>query len=352
MMRRLDVARLLVAVLWAGCTRAPQEDSAAADAPVPGVQVAPVSIGSFTESVDAVGVAQARPGHVASLSAPSPTRVTRIFVSAGQPVRAGQPLVQLDQLPFQAAVQSAEAALAAAEQAEARATRLAQAGVLPRREAEQATAALAVARLDAVNTRQQAALSTLRSPIAGTVTRMSAVLGAGVDRGQALVEVSDPAAVDVVLSVSPDDAGRVRPGQGASLYPGAGADMSAAPMATARVADVGAVVDSASRGVVIRLQLSPGARLVRLGQTLFARVLVAEHPRALLVPDESLVPAGDGFHVFVVDAAGLAHARPVSIGGRSDRRAWITAGLAVTDRVVTRGAFGVDDSVRVEARRP
>ena len=67
----------------------------------------------------------------------------------------------------------------------------------------------------------------------------------------------------------------------------------------------------------------------------------------MIVPLEALVPTGEGFRVFIVDASNIAHATDVTVGGRSDTSAWITTGVNAGDRVVTKGAYGVDDSSKV-----
>jgi hypothetical protein len=59
------------------------------------------------------------------------------------------------------------------------------------------------------------------------------------------------------------------------------------------------------------------------------------------------VPDGEDFKVLIVDAAGTAHERKVSVGGRTDKVAEITQGLAAGERVVTYGAYGVSDSSKV-----
>ena len=80
---------------------------------------------------------------------------------------------------------------------------------------------------------------------------------------------------------------------------------------------------------------------------MFGQIVVGTHPNALAVPLEALVPDGEGFKVFVVDAANVAHAQPVTVGARSDSTAEITDGLKGGERVVTYGAYGVEDSVKV-----
>src|SRR5207244_297817 len=86
----------------------------------------------------------------------------------------------------------ADAALAAAQHAYARAVRLVQAGILPQKDSDQTAADLAQAQATAVLAHRSQQLATLRAPLAGVVTRMSAVLGASVDQTQPLVEVADP----------------------------------------------------------------------------------------------------------------------------------------------------------------
>ena len=343
MKRQLLLAAL---TLSAGACAKKAGDSAEKTQAVVSAQVAPVATQHFTETVDAVGTVAPRAGHIATMSAPSPTRVSKVYVSFGAHVKAGEPLVEFEQPAFDAAAKGADASLAAAEKAQERTQRLADAGVVPRKDAEVAAADLGVARLNAVNAKRARELSTLRSPINGVVTRLNAVLGASADPAQVMVEVSDPTAVDAILVLSPADASRAKVGDLVQLH--AGASASAAAIARGRVADISAAVDTSSRGVPARVEITWGAGSVRIGQTLFGRIAVAEHDKVVMVPDESLVPTGEGFKVFVVDDQGIAQSRPVKIGGRTDHSAWITDGLKPGEMIVTQGAYGVDDSTKVE----
>src|SRR5579862_2000341 len=250
-------AAALGLALAAGCKG---KEGAAAESEhvqaVVGASVAPVATERFTETVDAVGSVAPRMGHVASLAAPAPTRVANVFVAVGAHVNAGDRLVEFEQAPFDAASKSADAALSMSQKAAERTKRLSVAGVLPEKEAEAAASDLAQARLNAVNAKLARDRSTLRSPIDGVVTRMSAVLGASADPSQSVVEVADPSALDVVLTLSPADVGRVRVGQVVALH--AGADAAGKPVASGRVASVAEAVDTASRGVTVRVEVTPG----------------------------------------------------------------------------------------------
>ena len=315
-----------------------------------GATVAIVGAQKFTETVDGVGVVGPRAGHVAVLSAPAATRVSKLFVTVGAVVHAGDSLVSFEPAAFEAGARGAQATLAAAERTAARAQRLADAGVLPRKDADVAAAELGQARLNDVTARRSLELSTLKAPISGVVTRMSAVLGASVDPTQPLVEVSDPEAIDVTLPLPQSDAARVRVGMAVRLF--ATPDAAGDAAASGRVSQVSAVVDSASRGVVVRVAVTSGAHALRIGGSSFGRIGVAEHAAAVVVPLESLVPDGEGFHVFTVDEKGIAHSQKVTIGARADKIAWITGGVKAGERIVTAGSYGMDDSAKVVTVKP
>jgi RND family efflux transporter MFP subunit len=339
-------ALAVLAMSIAGCKRSgAAEGDAATPQAVVGVQTAVVTQAPFTETLGALGTVAPRPGHVAALAAPQPARVAHVYVSAGQHVKQGEPLVELDQTPFRAATQAAEATLTAAEKANDRQQRLATEGIVPRKDADQAAADVAKARADAANARRAEQLSVVRSPIGGVVTRMTAVLGATADVAQPLVEVADPNALDIILNVTPNDAGRVHPGAKVTLT--AGQNASGDKLGIGSVADVGGTVDTSSRSVSIRVQAPSTRRPLRISETVYGQIAVAVHPNAITVPLEALVPDGEDFKVFVVDAAGTAHERKVTVGGRTDRVAEITEGLTSGERVVTYGAYGVSDSAKV-----
>jgi membrane fusion protein (multidrug efflux system) len=298
----------------------------------------------------AIGTVVPRPGHVAVLSAPAPTRITRVLASPGQPVRRGESLVEFDQAVFQAAARSAEVALGAAERNYERAQRLVDAGVAPRKDLYQAEADLARARADAVAARRNVELSVLHAPIEGVVTRMSAVLGASADANQPLVEVADPAILDIVLSVTPAEAAHIHPD--AKLELRAGERETGDSLGPGTVVHVGSAVDSATRTVPVRARATKPVRMLRIGETVWARIELGVHPDAVVVPLDALVPEGDRFKVFVVDHEGVAHSRPVVVGARSDSLAQISSGLKPGERVVAAGAYGVADSARIVAAKP
>ncbi len=301
----------------------------------------------FTEIVGAIGTVVSRPGHVATLSAPMATRIASVLVATGQAVAKGDPLIELEQSGFQTALKSAAATQTSARAARDRLKRLVDQGISPQRDLDQATADLAKADADVEAAQRMMNLSVLRAPISGVVTRMSTSLGASVDPSEPLVEVSDPTMVDVLLSLQPAEAARVKSGDHVALHPGQRA--TEAPFADGDVIDVSGIVDSTSHSVTVRVRATSSKRPLRIGETLFGEITTATRPRAVTVPIEALVPEGDGFKVFVVDSSEVAHTRLVTVGGKTDKIVEIVRGLSAGDRVVTYGAFGVEDGAKIVA---
>jgi membrane fusion protein (multidrug efflux system) len=178
------------------------------------------------------------------------------------------------------------------------------------------------------------------------VTRLDAALGASLDANQPLVEIADPTALDVLLGVTPGEAARVHAGARVTLT--AGQNASGEPLGAGVVGDVAGTVDTATRSVTVRVRLPATRRPLRIGESVFGSIAVAVRADALAVPLEALVPEGDGCKVFVVDAASIAHAQVVTVGARTDSTAEITSGVKAGDRVVTYGAYGVEDRAKVD----
>lgn len=339
-------APLVLTLAWAGgCKGKGGGESDTEAKPVVAAQTVVVTPQPFTETLGAIGTVSPRPGHVAALSAPAAGRVANVNVAVGRAVHAGEALIELEKSSFEAARQSAEATLAAAEKAAERQVRLADEGIVPRKDAETAQAEAAKARADAVAARRAEQLATIRSPISGVVTRLSTTIGATVDPSQPIVEVSDPNAVDILLSVTPTDAARVRAGMRVVLSAGQAA--GGEPLGNGEVAEVAGTVDTTTRSVEIRVRGSSPRRELRIGETVFGSIGVATRAKSIVVPADAVVPDGEAFKVFVVDNGGIAHEHDVKIGGRNANGVEILEGVAAGDRIVTFGAYGMEDSAKV-----
>jgi multidrug efflux pump subunit AcrA (membrane-fusion protein) len=121
---------------------------------------------------------------------------------------------------------------------------------------------------------------------------------------------------------------------------------------TGTVVDVGAAIDSLTRGVGVRVRVTSTTRSLRLGESVRGSVALVTTPNAITVPLAALVPTGEAFRVFVVDSSDVVHVREVTVSGKDATRAHISAGLAAGERVVTSGAYGMDEGARLAPVRP
>lgn len=341
---------LLMGCAVVGCKGGAKDAGDEAPPAVVSASTVVVTPQAFTETVGAIGVVVGRPGHVATLMAPAQGRISAINVAPGQTVAVDQVLVTLDPATFDAALHSAETAVDAASKNYDRSERLANEGIVPRKDAETAAADLARAKSDLTTAQRQASLATIRSPISGVVTRLGATLGASADPSQPLVEVTDPTSLDILLTLTPTQAGPVQ--RGATVTLSAGQSASGEPLGVGRVTDVGATIDTTTRGVQIRVQAPATRRPLKVNETVFGQIAVRTVPNAVVVPLEALVPEGETYKVFVVDNTNVAHEREVKVGGRTDKVAEITEGLKAGERIVTAGAYGMSDSAKVEPLQP
>lgn len=308
-------------------------------------QTATAEVRAFDETLNVLGTVAPLPGHFAQMAAPAATRVSRIFVGVGDRVSAGQPLVALDQGVWAAQAAQAQAAFTAAQQAYDRAARLVAEGISARKDQEQAGADLAQARAALAEARRTESLGVLRSPIAGVVTKMTAALAQPVDANQPLVEVVDPSGTEILFRLSPDEAARVS--TGAPVRFATGPDSASSILGTGVVRGINAAVDSTG-SVAVRAVVDRPNRLLKVGESVTGRIVTVAHPSAVVVPVAALVPEGDAFQVWVVDAAGTAHATPVQVGARSETAAQILVGLRGGETVVAEGAYGVTDGAKIQ----
>ena len=332
------------AVLLAGCTHSASGDE---QAKVPEVHasIETVTVGNFAQTFTVSGTVTPARGTSVALSAPAAARVARVFVAEGDRVRVGDALVSFDPTTFDASLSRATAALTMARRARERAERLTEAGVAPRKELDQAIAAYADAEAALSTARRAKSLSTLRSPIVGVVSRVAVVQDESVDPTKAVVEVIDPRALEVTFGIPPRDATRVLPGSLVQLERGGGADKQ--PLGSARIIVVGGTVDSLSRNVTVRARALDPTVPLRVGESVLGHIAGTTMAGVIAIPVEALIPEGETFHVFVVGTDGIAHARKVKVLAQTDKLAHIADGLRPGDRVVTHGAFGVDEGVKI-----
>jgi HlyD family secretion protein len=221
-------------------------------------------------------------------------------------------------------------------------------------EAELQLARAAVRRLEpGAASGQQLAV---QAPVNGVVLRLLQESEGVVQPGAALLEIGDPASLEVVIDVLTIDAVRIRPGAPV-LIERWGADRAlhghvhrVEPSAFTRVSALG--VEEQRVNVIIHLD-DPAENWRALGDAfrVEAQIVVWEEPDVLQVPSGAVFRRGEGWAVYVV-ADGRARLRQVEIGHRTDTSAEVRRGLAIGDSVVLYPGDSIREGQRVEPVAP
>jgi len=196
----------------------------------------------------------------------------------------------------------------------------------------------------------------IRSPIDGRVLRVFQESSTVVTPGTRLLEVGDPADLEVEIDVLSRDAVRIPPGAKVLLEDWGGGEPLTARV---RVVEPAAFTKVSSLGVeeqrvyVVADFVDPPENRPALGDAyrVEARIVVWEADNVLKVPSGALVRDGERWAVFAV-AGGRVELRPLRIGQRNATEAQVLEGLAEGEQVIQYPSDRIRPGIRAAARPP
>ncbi len=348
---RVGVAMVLGLAASTGCQgqRALAElpaEAAAAEAG-PGLAVEALTLTEEDASAPVFAHGTSRAARDARLAPSMTARIERIFVTPGQRVKRGAPLVQLESEPIRlGAAQAAAAAAAARVQAQQLATdfeRLAPLGeegtlasgrlVQLASQRDAAKAQVEAAEAAAAVASRYVANATLRAPFDGVVVDVPVEVGeiASVTPATIMVHLMDLSAVEVHVRVHERDLPRIAVGDRAvARFESLGVEVEG------EISEAGLDVDPATRTarVVARLE-NPDGRLL---SGAFAELAVhpARKSKMLLVPQRLV--AGDGAlsYCWVIEGDKVRR-RTVEVAPFGGGRVELRSGVAPGERLAAAG---------------
>ncbi len=194
------------------------------------------------------------------------------------------------------------------------------------------------------------------SPINGRVLRVLQESSMVIEAGTPLLEVGDPARLELVIDVLSRDAVRITPGDDVIIEHWGGPNPLQAqvrlvePQAFTKVSALGV---EEQRVNVIADFVNPYEQRRTLGDEyrVEASIIIWQEESALRVPTSALFRSGDDWAVFVVED-GKAKLRIIELGEQNDRAAQVLSGLAEGDRVILHPSESVRDGVRIRLIEP
>jgi multidrug efflux pump subunit AcrA (membrane-fusion protein) len=201
-----------------------------------------------------------------------------------------------------------------------------------------------IAQVDPSKPGSNYSLSPVLSPLTGTITSLSAQLGATVTSQTSLGTVGVLTDLHIECRLPEVDVASITTGLYAEI------SFPAFPGRTlpAKVIRVDPIVDVASRTKAIQLRLSGDVSGVNLGMFCKVKLYLVARPLQVTVPFESVVVRSEQSSVFVVEGTHVAR-RSVKLGLNVDGRVEVLEGLKADEVIVVKGQELLDDgsSVRV-----
>lgn len=221
--------------------------------------------------------------------------ITSVMAHVGSAVRAGAPLVRLDDSGVESSIAAAEAAVTVARKTHDRLRNLVRDGAATAQELDQATAQLEMAEARLREARAQREYVTLRAPFDGTITARMVDPGDLAVPGMPVLSIAGSGGVKVEADAPAALAGRVATGDRVLVVDPGGDSWPA--VVTRKVP----VIDRSSNRFRLEARFAEGAAAPPLPGTYVRLELPGAEGASLLVPSDALVRQGQLTGVFTVE---------------------------------------------------
>lgn len=278
-------------------------------------------------------------------------RVTQIFFESGARVKAGAPLVQLNDATEQADLLAYRAQAKLAENNLERARNLLRNQAGPQVTVDQTQAQLDEANANIKRTESLIAEKLIRAPFDGDLGIRQINVGQYVNAGGAVVTLTDLSKLYVDFTLPEQALSRIRVGQPVLVA----ADAAPGQSFNAVITTIEPQVSADTRAIKVQATLDNPERKLLPG--MFANVRVVQPPAAdrIVVPETAVDYTVYGDSVFVVtqgkDAEGkethTVNRVPVKTGDRFENSVEILSGLKAGDRVVSSGQLKLTNGAAV-----
>jgi membrane fusion protein (multidrug efflux system) len=299
-------------------------------APAMPVEAAVAKQDTVVDAISATG--QVEPVQQIELRPEVEGRLVEILVREGSEVAQGQPLFRIDDQELKAEVARAEADRDLANQSLARAKQLTEQNASSAADLERAEAMARMnqAQLDLLKVRL--ARTTVRAPFGGTSGQRFVSVGDYVTTSDTLATLQTVNPQRIAFAVPERYASRLGRGQRVVFRV---ASLSGQEF-QGTVDFVDPVVRLPARTILVKALVPNGRRQLQAGMFVEVRLATEVRPRAVVVPEDAIVPLQRAYYVWVV-TDGKASRHQVEIGVRSPGFVEIKSGVQAGEQVVVGG---------------
>ena len=359
-MSRLTFVLVVSALLAAACGGGNSEQAAGGTPPaLPPTDVKTITLEAKPTPQSSEFVATVRSLRSITVQPQVEGIVREMFVTAGERVRAGQPLVQIDPDRQQATVSAVEsqraareADLAYAKQQVSRMQKLYEAGAVSLAEYEQAQSAHknAEAQLAAVQSQireNQVQLQYYRvvAPTEGIVGEIPVRRGDRVTTSTGITTIDQAEGMEAYVNVPLERARELRPGLTVELLDSTGTVIASHP-----VTFVAPRADDATQSVLAKATLKPAPPGLRVMQYVRARIIWSNEP-ALVVPVVAVNRLAGQHFAFVAEKTEggfVARQKAITVGGIVGNDYVVQRGLSAGERVIVSNVQKIGDGAPIK----
>ena len=292
-------------------------------------------------------------------------QIVKIDFKEGQEVKKGDPLLQIDPRPYQAALEQADAAeqkdqaqLAGAKLDLARYSKLLGSGYQTRQSFDQQTAL--VGQVEAAIKGDQAQIDTaklnlgyadIRSPIDGRLGARLVDVGNLVHAADntTLVTITQLKPIFVSFTLPQDTIDEVRQHQQQAplvvrAYSGDGSEL----LSDGKLTLIDNAIDQSTGTIHLKARFANRDERLWPGEFVNLRVILMTRPNVATVPSQTVQEGPNGDYVYVIKSDDTVERRIVDVASIQDGVAAIIKGLTPGERVVVEGQYRLTEGARVK----
>lgn len=202
--------------------------------------------------------------------------------------------------------------------------------------------------------RDNLAKAEIRAPVTGPILEKFVIDERVLPAGTPIMRLGDLGSIEIECDVLSEEVGRVQERHRALLLGKALATSENSSAVVKRVYPSAFTKISAlgieQQRVKVLLDFDNSAFNLRPGTSLDVRIITAEQPDAVAVPERAVFRREGAWHVFKVDGS-VARLARVELGLKNDEWAEIKSGLTVDDLIITQPMNDLTDGARVEPKQ-
>ena len=318
----------------------------------PPAQIAAVTAGSEAVPRFASAIGSLAAVHQVTITPEIGGRVTQIFFTAGGAVKAGDPLIQINDAPERGDLANYEAQVRMAKVTVERNTELARKQFASRETVDQNQSQLDQARAGILKTEAIIAQKLVKAPFAGRLGVRQVEVGQYLNPGAAVVTLTDLQHLYVNFTLPSTQRAEIKLGQQVNVT----ADAFPGRVFTAAVTTIEPQIRADTRTMMVQATMTNPDEALLAGMYVNAAVVLPPEPDRVVLPETAVDYTLYGDSVYVVRQDGTApdgkpvlkaFRSPVKTGSRWDGKVAILDGVKPGDQVVAAGQVKLQNGAAV-----